>query len=132
LDASESLHVDNRESLDFRISSGRLPGDAHVVSVGGEVDLHTAPRLDARLTELIEQGAKRIVVDLEGASFIDSTVLGVLIKMLNRIEQEGGDLVVVSDDHRILKVFQVTGLNRIFRLAPTLPDAVHAMVDGRE
>jgi anti-sigma B factor antagonist len=129
LNASE-LHLDTRGSLDFRISSGRLPGDAHVVAVGGEVDLSTAPQLETRLAELVEQGAKRIIVDLGGASFIDSTVLGILLKMLAQVEREGGYLVVVCDDRRVLKVFEITGLDRVFRIVPSLTAAVQTMIGG--
>ena len=128
MDASRSLQSVPHDGLDFRISSGVLAGDAYVVSVGGEVDLFTAPRLDERLVELADAGARRVVVDLAGASFIDSTVLGVLLKALARFEHEGGALAIVTDDRRILRVFEITGLNRVFRLMPSLTDAVEAMV----
>ena len=118
-------------ALDFRISSAHLADDAYILSIGGEVDLFTAPRLDEELSGLTAAGAHRIVVDLAGAAFIDSTVLGVLLKTLTRLDAGGGDLVLVSNDRRILKVFEITGLKRVFRIEPTLTAAVAAVIgDG--
>jgi anti-sigma B factor antagonist len=115
-------------TVDFRISSAHLADDAYIVSLGGEVDLYTAPQLEHELGELTANGARRIVVDLSGAAFIDSTVLGVLLKALTRLDAGGGELILVSDDRRILKIFEVTGLGRVFRIAPTLTDAISSVV----
>jgi len=113
---------------DFRISSAHLADDAYILSIAGEVDLFTAPQLEEELSELTAAGARRIVVDLAGAAFIDSTVLGVLLKTLTRLDARGGDLVLVSSDRRILKVFEITGLVRVFRIEPTLTAAVAAVI----
>src|SRR2546422_907733 len=88
-------------ALDFRISSAHLADDAYILSIGGEVDLFTAPQLEEGLSELTAAGARRIVVDLAGAAFIDSTVLGVLLKTLTRLDAGGGGLVLVSNDRRV-------------------------------
>jgi anti-sigma B factor antagonist len=118
-------------TVDFRISSAHLAEDAYIVSLGGEVDLYTAPQLEEELRTLTANGARRVVVDLAGAAFIDSTVLGVLLKALTRLDAGGGKLVLVSDDRRILKIFEVTGLGRVFRISPTLTDAIELVV-GRD
>jgi len=115
-------------ALDFRISSAHLADDAYILSIGGEADLFTAPQLEEGLSELTAAGARRIVVDLAGAAFVDSTVLGVLLKTLTRLDAGGGGLVLVSNDRRILKVFEVTGLARVFRIEPTLTKAVAAVI----
>jgi anti-sigma B factor antagonist len=114
-------------ALDFRISSAHLTGDAYLVSLGGDVDLHTAPQLEDELRSLTASGARRIVVDLTGAACIDSTVLGVLLKTLTHLDAGGGELILVSDDRRILKIFEVTGLGRVFRIAATLTDAIESV-----
>jgi anti-sigma B factor antagonist len=118
-------------TIEFRISSAHLIEDAYIVSLGGEIDLFTAPQLEQELDTLTANGAKRVVIDLGGAAFIDSTVLGVLLKTLTRLDAGGGELVLVSDDRRILKIFEVTGLGRVFRIAPTLTEAIEAVV-GRD
>jgi anti-sigma B factor antagonist len=115
-------------AVDFRISSAHLANDAYIVSLGGEVDLYTAPQLDQALQELTSSGARRVVIDLAGAAFIDSTVLGVLLNALTRLDAGGGELVLVSDDHRILKLLAVTGLTRVFRIEATLTEAIESLI----
>ena len=118
-------------TVDFRISSAHLADDAYIVSLGGEVDLYTAPQLEEELAALTADGAHRVIVDLAAAAFVDSTVLGVLLKALTRLDAGGGELILVSDDRRILKIFEVTGLGRVFRIAPTLTAAIASVV-GRD
>ena len=115
-------------TVDFHISSAHLADDAYIISLAGEVDLYMAPQLEKELGALTASGARRVVVDLAGAAFIDSTVLGVLLKTLTRLDAGGGELLLVSDDRRILKIFEVTGLGRVFRIAPTLTDAIESVV----
>ena len=115
-------------TVDFRISSAHLANDAYIVSLGGEIDLYTAPRLERALQELTASGARRIVIDLGGAAFIDSTVLGVLLNALTRLDAGGGELVLVSDDRRILKLLEITGLERVFRIESTLTEAIESLV----
>ncbi len=93
------------------------------MALGGEVDLHTAPRLDEELFRLIDLGATRVIVDLSDTSFIDSTVLGVLLRAHKRIAGNGGRFVLVTDDPRTRRLFQVTGLDGRFKVASTLIDA---------
>jgi anti-sigma B factor antagonist len=100
---------------------------AHVVlKVSGEVDIATAPKLREKLVELAGGGATRVVVDLDGVDFLDSTGLGVLIGGMKRLRGVDGDLSLVCTQARILKVFEITGLNRAF----TIHDTVDAAVAG--
>lgn len=93
-----------------------------VLAVQGEVDVYTAPRLRERLVELVSQGTQRIVVDLEAVDFLDSTGLGVLVGGLKRLRSHDGDLSLVCTQPRILKVFEITGLTKVF--------AIHDSVDA--
>ena len=87
-----------------------------VLSVTGEVDVYTAPKFRERLIELVGQGKHHIVVDLEGVDFLDSTGLGVLVGGLKRLRSHNGDLVLVCTQSRILKVFEITGLTKVFSI----------------
>ncbi|HSH59544.1 MAG TPA: STAS domain-containing protein [Acidimicrobiales bacterium] len=90
--------------------------EATVLVVRGEVDVYTAPKLREKLVELVTQGKYRIVVDLEGVDFLDSTGLGVLVGGLKRARSNDGDLALVCTHHSILKVFEITGLNKVFKI----------------
>lgn len=97
-----------------------------VLSVRGEVDVYTAPRLREKLVELVSQGHHQVVVDLESVDFLDSTGLGVLVGGLKRLRSHEGDLTLVCTQHRILKVFEITGLTKVF----SIHDSVDAAVVG--
>lgn len=87
-----------------------------VVEVRGEVDVYTAPVLRERLLEIVNGGASRVVVDLRPVDFMDSTGLGVLVGALKRLRLAEGDLSLVCDSEKLLKIFRITGLDRVFAL----------------
>ncbi|HXW33962.1 MAG TPA: STAS domain-containing protein [Acidimicrobiales bacterium] len=95
-----------------------------VLSVGGEIDVYTAPRLREHLLELALGGTNRAVVDLTDVTFVDSTGLGVLVSGLKRFREAGGDLVLVVVQPQILKVFEITGLSDVFRIHSSTGEAV--------
>lgn len=97
-----------------------------VLSVRGEVDVYTAPRLRERLVELVAQGKHQIIVDLEGVDFLDSTGLGVLVGGLKRLRSHDGDLGLVCTQPRILKVFEITGLTKVFSIHDSVDAALTA------
>jgi anti-sigma B factor antagonist len=97
--------------------------DHVVVEVFGEVDVHTAPELRGALGQVIEAGNERIVLDLGGVEFLDSTGLGVLVAVWTDARDRGGWLRIVSTEERILKMFRITGLDQKFEIFDTRPDA---------
>jgi len=97
-----------------------------ILAVRGEVDVYTAPRFREQLVDLVAQGRRRIIVDLEAVDFLDSTGLGVLVGGLKRLRSHDGELLLVCTQARILKVFEITGLTRVFSIF----DSVDAAVTG--
>lgn len=83
---------------------------ASVVEVAGEVDAHTAPTVRDAVEAAIVPGA-RVIVDLSGVSFLDSTGLGVLVTALKHVREADGTLDLVVTSPRVLKVFELTGLD---------------------
>ena len=96
-------------SLDSRESGQRM-----VVDVGGEIDVYTAPKLRERLVGLVNDGHHDLIVNLEGVDFLDSTGLGVLVGALKRVRAHEGTLVLVCTQERLLKIFRITGLAKVF------------------
>lgn len=96
-------------TLSTRESAGRT-----VVAVGGEIDVYTAPKLRDTITELVAAGAYRIVIDLEAVEFLDSTGLGVLVGGLKKVRVHDGSLELVCTQERLLKIFKITGLAKVF------------------
>ena len=112
-----------------RATTAQIGSDAFVVSVSGELDIATAGRLGEELERTSERGARRVIVDLVGVAFIDSVALGVLTEEARRLRATGGTCIVVSQDPRILRVFEITGLDRVFRIERSLAEAVEGVID---
>jgi anti-sigma B factor antagonist len=100
-------------------------GDASVLTLRGEIDVYTAPRLRQAIVDLVESGERRIVVDMEKVDFLDSTGLGVLVGALKRVKTNEGSLSIVVTQDKLLKIFEITGLNRVFAMSPTVDQALH-------
>ncbi|MDA3646776.1 STAS domain-containing protein [Saccharopolyspora indica] len=109
--------------MDFGVTSTRLPDDVALITVSGEIDVSTAPTLRDRLTDAVNDGAHRLVVDLTQVEFLDSTALGVLVGALKRIRAVDGDVVLVCTADRLLKIFRITRLTEVFPIVPDLPSA---------
>lgn len=104
----------------------RREGARTIISVTGEIDVYTAPTLRDRLNELVADGEYDLVVDMAGVDFLDSTGLGVLVGALKRARSHDGTLQLVCDQEKILKVFRITGLTKVFPIHAALADALVA------
>ncbi|CAN5249473.1 MAG: STAS domain-containing protein [Thermoleophilaceae bacterium] len=110
--------------MNFHIEDSEVDAETHVIELGGEIDLYTAPEFKERMVELIDAGKTQIVVDLSGATFIDSTTLGVLVGGVKRLRPSGGALALVCTDQNITKIFEITGLDRVFPIHATRDEAL--------
>ena len=110
--------------MNFDIRTEQLGDDSYVISLAGEVDLYTAPEFKQQLLEVIGQGGKEVVVDFSDTTFIDSTTLGVLVGGVKRLRSNDGQLSLVCSDRNITKIFEITGLDRVFTIYPTRDEAV--------
>jgi anti-sigma B factor antagonist len=96
-------------------------GEVAVLSLAGEVDLATVPKLRDALDRVLRQHPGRtIAVDLDGLVALDDLGLGVLLGAAGRVRDRGGDLVVVCTDERILRRAASTGLDRALRIVPSV------------
>lgn len=108
--------------MELDIHSERRDGLCLVV-LEGEVDVYTAPRLKEELVSAIEDGCVNVVVDMEAVGFIDSSGLGVLVSALRRARERDGAVRIVCTRDNILKIFRITGLDKVF---PIFSDAEEA------
>jgi anti-sigma B factor antagonist len=111
--------------MELSLQTGTV-ADRTILQVSGEIDVYTAPRLRQRLVELVGDGVRHLVVDMERVEFLDSTGLGVLVGGLKRMGAHEGTFVLVCGQERILKIFRITGLDRIFTIVRSVEDAVRA------
>ena len=110
--------------MNFDIKTEQLSDDAYVISLAGEVYLYTAPEFKQQLLEVIGEGAKTVIVDFSDTTFIDSTTLGVLVGGVKRLRSNDGKLSLVCSDRNITKIFEITGLDKVFPIYGTRDEAL--------
>ena len=110
--------------MNFHIQDEAIDADTHVIELGGEVDLYTAPEFKQQLLDVISQGGKNVIVDFSNTTFIDSTTLGVLVGGVKRLRTNDGQLSLVCSDRNITKIFEITGLDRVFTIYTTRDEAL--------
>src|SRR5215216_5538881 len=110
--------------VNFDIKTEQLDDNAYVIALAGEVDLYTAPEFKQQLLDVIGQGAKDVVVDFSDTTFIDSTTLGVLVGGVKRLRTNEGQLSLVCSDRNITKIFEITGLDRVFTIYGSRDEAL--------
>jgi anti-sigma B factor antagonist len=95
-----------------------------VVRVTGELDLHTSPRLREHVLSIVGEAdaGTRVALDLTGVGFLDSSGLGSLVTCLKRVREAGGRLVLVGVSGSPMKVFSLTGLDRVFEIVDSTTD----------
>ncbi len=100
--------------VELKVST-RSQGGRTIMSLGGEIDLYTAPRLHGELvTVLSGDGPVQIVVDMSGVDFCDPTGMNVLLAAHRRAREQGGDLELAAPRPAVRKILQVTGLESVF------------------
>jgi anti-sigma B factor antagonist len=107
--------------VDLTLATNEVDG-ATIIAVGGEIDVYTAPKLRDKITELVADGVYDLIVDMEAVEFLDSTGLGVLVGGLKKVRAHEGSLQLICTQDRLLKIFRITGLAKVF--------VIHDSADG--
>ena len=113
--------------MDIKVSTRSIRDLAQVVEVQGEIDVYTSPRVKETINELIEKGHYHLVINLEGVRYIDSTGLGVLIGALKKVREHSGRILLVCTNPQIKKIFNITGLVKIFEIFKDEDEAMQVL-----
>jgi anti-anti-sigma factor len=108
-------------SRDFDVRSETTPAGAGVLHVSGELDLATAPVLDEAIAEL---GTNPVVIDLSECTFLDSAGVRVLLAGARALTADNRSLRVVTDDPRTLRVLEITAVDTLIAVHPTVDAAL--------
>jgi anti-sigma B factor antagonist len=108
----------------FHLESITAGADCAVLRASGEIDVYTAPQLREHVIKLLADGARHITADLREVDFLDSTGLGALVGSLKRLREQDGSLTLVTAADKILTIFRLTGLDRVFALYLSVPEAI--------
>jgi anti-sigma B factor antagonist len=98
----------------------------NVLPLEGEIDLHVSPALTETLKAMTKKKPKRIVIDLSGATYIDSSGLAALILAMQRVEAYGGRFFLTGLHETMRSIFETSRLERVFRIFPDVDAALAA------
>lgn len=104
--------------------------DLHAVSVFGELDQATAPKLRSALTEALELREKSVLVDLSDCGFIDSTGLSLLVEAKRRLAEDDRRFAVCCPDADVRRLLELTGIDEAVGLFDSRDEAIAALSDG--
>jgi anti-sigma B factor antagonist len=123
LSKGEAVTEEEPLSAAFAITCQELEQNTNLVSVEGELDLTTAPRLKWMLLDSLQEGRNRLVLDLSLTTFMDSTALGVLV-VVNRRLDPGARMAIVCARQVVLKIFELSGMDGAFAIFPTFEEGL--------
>jgi anti-sigma B factor antagonist len=106
--------------MDFDLAASNR-GDTYVISVCGDVDVCTAPRLDACIMAGMDAGSTSIALDLANCTYFDSEGIKVLLRAVRRSRQSGS-VIIVGALGSVRRVFEISGLDEVFRILPCIED----------
>jgi len=109
-------------SLD--VQSRQADNGATVVAPTGRLDVAGAPALKDAIAEAVKNGPARVVIDMEGVSFVDSTGLGSVIAALKQIRSSQGELRLAAPNQQVRVVLELTTLDRVFPYFATVEEAL--------
>jgi anti-sigma B factor antagonist len=115
----------------FHAEVGHSEEGVPILGVAGEVDIHTAGQFKLLLLPLVDDGRQHVVVDAAQVTFMDSTALGVFLSGERRVRPRGGSIVIVCSGS-IARLFEITGLDRVFTICGTRAAAVRIAATRRE
>ncbi len=103
-------------STPLTIEARRESDEAGVLTLSGEVDVSNVAEVREAALKLVSDDTKRLIVDLSGVTYIDSSGLGMLVGVLKRLRESGGGLAIAGATARVRRLFEITGLEQIFSL----------------
>lgn len=106
--------------------STRRHDAADVISVAGELDMSTAPQLQKQVTRLVDAGQIRLIFDLSGVTFCDSTGLSIFVRARNSCVPHGGYVRLAAPQRAVRRILEVSGLVEVLHTFPTVDEAAAA------
>jgi len=106
----------------------RKNSDISIIELSGEVDAYTSARFREVMVEIIEDGGANLIVSMRKVEYIDSSGLGALVGGLKRASERNGRILIVCDQPQVRKVFEITGLEKVFPLYDEEQEAVAALL----
>jgi anti-sigma B factor antagonist len=102
-------------------------GDVHVLELSGELDYHSSPELREKLTELTVKQVPKILVDLSGVEYMDSSGIATFVEAFQKAKRYQGHLILAALTPTVRGVFEIAKLDSIFEITSTVAEAVKCL-----
>ncbi len=99
-------------------------GDVRAVRITGNLDTQTSPVAQEQMTQLIDNGATKILVDFENLNYISSSGLRMLLVAAQRLEDTSGQLRICNPNTMVREVFDTAGFSEIFSVYSSQAEAL--------
>lgn len=102
-------------------------GDVSILELTGELDYHSSPELREKLTELVAKQAPKILVNLKGVDYMDSSGIATFVEAYQKSKRYQGRLVLAELTPTVRGVFEIAKLESLFEIAPTFEEALERL-----
>jgi len=99
-------------------------GDINVLALSGELDYHSSPELREKLSELTAKQAPKILVNLSGIDYMDSSGIATFVEAFQKTKRYQGRLILAELTATVRGVFEIAKLDSIFEISPTVVEAM--------
>src|SRR5215213_1726917 len=110
--------------MDFEVSIDEHAEAYSIIAVRGEIDLHSAPKVEYAIERAAETGDGAVVVDMSGVAFMDSTALSALVRSKDSLQKQGTALRLAAPSKAVERIFSVTGFHDYFEIFPSREAAI--------
>ena len=102
-------------------------GEIELFELSGELDFHSTPQVRDKIQEVLQKQAKKVVFNLKGLTYIDSSGLAVFVETLQKMKRYNGKLVLTELTSGVRGVFEIAKLDKVFTLADSETEALQAV-----
>lgn len=95
-----------------------------LVETDGELDHHSAQKLRREIDSVLDRGAKNVVFDFSGLSFMDSSGIGMIMGRYKRVSKRGGRVIIAAPRPQVKRIIEMAGLTQIVQVEPNVKKAV--------
>ena len=101
-------------------------GEVHIFSLNGRFDAHSAGEVEDELNLAISQGARKLLIDMDGTEYISSAGLRVLLAIAKKLKKEDGQIKLCRLQPYVKEVFDVAGFTQIFKIYNTYQEGINS------
>jgi anti-sigma B factor antagonist len=111
------------DSLDSPVRGVRWSGTTVIVEVAGDIDLSVSSAFQQSLLKVLDRKPKKVVVNMAGVPYMDSSGVASLVKLLARLRKSGGTMCLVGVSDKVRNVLEITRLDSVFEICATEEEA---------